>query len=207
MKNYSKSAKRRMKKLAGLDLAETPKREKNGRRQRETATKVGIERDPDAVALKARARHMGQAEGTFKNMRAVALSDAAGMALSLKCDPDTAKRLWGHYAALTSSEARYHRTLGLSIHAKTAKIEMQPERFEVRADVTPDLRSQEERDAAAATSWDRWNRLLNEIGIAHRSAIDTAKQDFAALVDKGRVTPAGQRFVDAMRALDKVCAK
>jgi hypothetical protein len=207
VKNYTKSAKRRAKKqLAGFDLAETPKREPNGRKQRETSTKPGVERNPEAVVLKARARHMGQAEGKFKNMRAAMLSDAAGMALCLKCDPDTAQRLWGHYAALTSAEARYHRTLGLSIHAKTAKIEMQPERFEVRADTTPDPRTQEERDAAAASSWDKWNRMLNEIGLAHRSAIDTAKQDFAPLVDQGKVTPAGERFVDAMRALDGVCA-
>lgn len=135
-------------------------------------------------------------------MRDQMLGEGAGMALSIFCKADTAKRLWSHYTALTAAEARYHRTMGLSIHPKCAKIEMMQERFEIAASDNIDLRTEEERDRAAQNAWAIWDGRLTSIGQAHSSAIDTAKHGFADLVRDGKATPAGRRFVDAMVAID-----
>ena len=66
MTNYTKGAKRRAKKsraTAGLDIAETPKREKNGQ-----ASRRGKPRDPGVETLKARCRIMDR-DITAKNLR------------------------------------------------------------------------------------------------------------------------------------------
>ena len=200
MTAYSKAAKRRAKRDFPA-LAAIRKREKNGRHQRETTTKEGIERDPDATALKARARHMGKTDADFRDMRAQTLGEAAGMALSLSLPPDTAKQLHAHYTALTAARARYHRTLGVSEHPKTAKIEMEPERIETRADDKSDMRTEEQRDRDAKAAWARWCGFLGELTIAQSGAITSAGMGWVTLVDAGSVTPAGQRFVAAMVAL------
>ena len=135
-------------------------------------------------------------------MRSQSLGEAAGIALHLSLPGHEAARLYAHYAGLTAAEDRYHRSIGKSIHAKTAKIEMMPERVETRADDTPDLRTQDERDEAAKSAWRRWDGLLDAIGLMHRSSIDTARMGFAELVVDGSVTVHGKRFVAAMIALD-----
>jgi len=155
-----------------------------------------------ASVLTARARQMGISTSSAKDMNRPRLSEPAGMAIDILCDPEDAKRLWGHYCALTAAEGRYHRTNGQSLYAKTAKIEMEPEKFETRADDVIDLRTQEERDVDAIRSWKRWRRHIDCLPLRCRSAIQTAKHNWAPLVDAGQITPAGRRFVDAMERLD-----
>ena len=197
-KTYSKAAKRRAK-AAMPDLAPTPKREKSGRKQRPTTQS---ERNADKPALESRARMMGLPADSAKDMRRPRLSEPPGIAIDLSCGADEATRLWGHYIALTASEARYHRTNGLSLHAKTAKIEMEPETFETRADDAIDLRTEDERTRDAIRSWSRWCEIMECLPLRARSAITTAKRDLAPMVDAGKPTPAGTRFVKAMQQLD-----
>jgi hypothetical protein len=197
-KAYTKGAKLRAKKAAQAmpRLAEVPKKQPNGRTRRKTG-----ERETQAVALTARARHMGKPASDAREMDLERLSDGAGMALSLICDPGTAESLWRHYASLTAAEARYHRSIGKSIHAKTAKIEMMQERFETRPDDQIDLRTQEERDRDAVHQWMRWQGALARIAPHHRTAIFDAYRYHVDLVDAGEVLPAGRRFVRAMQVL------
>lgn len=162
------------------------------------------EDEAQATVLTARARQMGLPARKAQDMKRTRLSEPAGMALDILCDPDDAARLWGHYIALTASEARYHRSMGLSIDAKTAKIEMMQERFETRPDDAIDLRTQEERDIDAGKSWDNWRARIGQLGLRSASAIVTARRSWATLVEAGQVTPAGRRFVEAMKALDAI---
>lgn len=197
MKTYTKGAKRRAKQ-AMPDLAPTPKRNKKRGRAR-MAERAD---EAQSTVLEARARQMGLPATSAQDMKRTRLSEQAGMALDILCDPDDATRLWGHYIALTASEARYHRSMGLSIDAKTAKIEMMQERFETRPDDQIDLRSQEERDIDAAKSWGNWRDRIAKLDLRSRSALVTARRSWAELVQAGQITPAGRRFVEAMERMD-----
>lgn len=201
-KAYTVGEKRRIRKLAREmpQLAEVPKVSKRG-----SARMKEIREDTQAVVLTARARQMGRPQSEAREMNRQRLSDEAGMALSLLCDPDTAERLWRLYVALTAAEARYHRSIGKSIHAKTAKIEMMQERFETRPDDQIDLRSPDERDLDAVRSWMYWQGQIGRLDL-RRQAIYAAYRYHVDLVDSGKVLPAGRRFVAAMRLLGEVAA-
>ena len=88
------------------------------------------------------------------------LSDDAGRAIWLETGRGNPTReqapLWSLLCDITRSYATYCASIGKSPHAKCGKIEFLPERFEVRADDRPDLRSREEKDIAAARSWRSW---------------------------------------------------
>lgn len=206
-KAYSMGAKRRAKKAsapkkAGLPkLAEVPKRAKTRGRARMRE----LEDDAQSAMLGVRARQVGS--DNQDAMRSVMLGESAGQALYLSLGEDEARALWGHYTALTAAQRRYHLSMGLSIHAKTAKVESQPEVFEARDDQEIDLRTEDERDEAAARAWGVWSDLIKGLGLAHASAIQSAAQGFGDLVLDGSVTQAGGRFVKAMQALDMAVAK
>ena len=202
-KAYTVGEKRRLKKLARdmPKLAEVPRAKQRGR-----ARMKEIEKDVQAVVLETRARQMGKPSSEAREMNRQRLSDEAGRALSLLCDPDTAETLWRLYVALTAAEARYHRSIGKSIHAKTAKIEMMQERFETRPDDQIDLRSPDEKDAAARLRWAYFTGLINCLPAHHRHPITAARSHDVEMLRMGRVTPAGWRFVAAMRLLGEVAA-
>ena len=205
---YTKGAKLRAKKerqgIGMPSLAPAPRKEPNGRKQRETKDADGAERDASATVLKARARHMGQPSRKAKDMRDPRMSEQAGQAIAILCNGELGDRLWQHYKDMTSVEDRYHRSNGTSIHPKTAKIEMTPERFEARPDDAVDMRTEEERDEAAKKAWDVWSKRLDALSIGGKAAIATAKHGFSDLVQDGKATPAGERFVRAMVDLDAV---
>lgn len=142
-------------------------------------------------------------------MRTEALGEAAGRAIHLSGhkEPD---KLWAAYRGLTGAEAAYARvSLGMSLHAKTAKIEMMPERMETRADDKPDLRSEDERHRDAVNTWMRWQGYMGHLLSSEQSAIWAIVRDRADPVAKtangGAVlTRAGRDFVDAMASLSEV---
>ena len=167
-KNYSRAAKRRAKKeMPGL--AETPKRKARGRKRMEQ-----IKADPDAerTVLQARARQTGSDTKDLREMMNPALGEAAGRAIYAVRKGDTAKRLWDAYKGFTAAEAAYAKHyLGMSLNAKTAKIEMMPETFEARADDRPDLRDEEQRSKDASNKWMRWRGMLMQLDKAYQKAI------------------------------------
>lgn len=197
VKAYTKGAKRRAKK-ALPKLASTPRLKKRGR-----ARMAEIDNENRQTNLEARARQMGRPITAVDDMRDQMLGEGAGQALYLLCKPDAAKRLWDHYTALTAAEARYHRSLGKSIHAKTAKIEAMREVFEVTAESTIDLRSEEDRDRDAVRRWMHWQGNIMRIHGHLQAAIYAAYRHHVTLVDAGEVLPAGRLFVEAMREMDK----
>ena len=201
-KPYSKAAKRRARK-AFPELAEIPRREKSGCYVERTRQQP-VDPDPQRTVLEARARQMGQPKDKAQDMQRERLSEQAGQAIDILCDPEAAARLWDHWKGLTGAEDRYHRSIGGSMHAKTAKVEMTPEPFEARADDTIDLRTEGERDIDAERAWDAWLARIAKLPLHSRAALQTARRDWATLAEGGQVTPAGRRFVDAMERLDVV---
>lgn len=202
---YSQAGKRRAKKALPA-LAGTKRRKKQGRARMEELPQER-EGHAQATVLEARARQMAQAGKKPQDMKQAMFSEDEGRVLGMIYSHSDAKRMWGHYVALTTSETRYHRSLGKSLHPKGAKLEMMQERFETRADDVVDLRTEEERDRDAARSWDKWLGVIRQIGIGHASAIQSASRSFATLTLDGAPTSAGLRFAGAMRALDIVCSK
>lgn len=114
---------------------------------------------------------------------------------------DTAKSLWDAYSALSGAYRRYLLIcLGVSVDAKTAKIEMMPERFEVDANHTPDLRSEDERHRAARAAWGDWLSALGKLPLGQCASIYSAMHGWGLLMDAGQITAQGRRFVAAMEA-------
>lgn len=200
-----KNRKRRNKgKASGMGLEPVPRREKSGRPAR-----ADQDRDPMAVVLGARCRRMGWPDGRWDRGRAnePSLGTPAGIALHLGCTglPEV-RRLWKAYTDLDAAEEVYAaRILSARRHAKTAKLEMTPERFEVRADDCVDIRTEEERDRAAVNTWARWRGYLGHLQAHEQRAIHDAMLDRSILVDDdNRLTVSGAAFVAAMRVLAAV---
>lgn len=199
-KAYTKGAKRRAKKmLAALpELAETPKREKSGRKRRRTRTSDGTDRDAADVALKARARQMASKD--IAAMRDTALETGAGRAIRASCSKDTAEKLlavWGGYVAAWSRLAKHD--LGISPDAKVARLEMLPDRFGVRPDDKPDLRTDEQKAKDARNAWQPYRVAFAKLPQRDRVAINTARVTTVDMVELGKATPAGKRFVAALK--------
>jgi len=197
MKNYSKSAKRRAKKELPK-LAEIPKKQPNGRTRRQRG-QVADKRDDKAI-LEARARQMGVPENKAATLNHPMLECDAGRALWSVKDRD---ELWDTYEACRSAYERYMRQrTGLSIYAKTAKIEMMPERFEADADTPTDDRTDEERHRAAMGAWEAWSGALDRLTVAQGASIYSALHGWAMLVThSGWPTRKGEALIEAVRAL------
>lgn len=204
MKNYSKGAKLRAKKAMTplAQLAETPKRKSRGsKRMQEIAKNPEAER----TVLDARARHCGIAPTDRTQMRDPALGEAAGRAIYASRSGDQAKKMWDVYAGLTKAEAVYIKTnLGLSIHAKTAKVEYLIEAFEARSDDNPDLRDPDERARDASNRWMRWRGFIGHLGANEQKAIFDVAYGRIEPMDAGLLTASGSRFVAAIERLADV---
>lgn len=198
-KAYTKGAKRRAKKAGLPELAAVPKKKARGRKRMEQ-----IKRDPDAerTVLQARARQSGKTPNDLTEMRHTAFGEDAGRAIYAMHEGDAAKSLWDAYTALSGAYRRYLSTcIGASVDAKTAKIEMMPERFETSASDTPDMRSEEDRHRAALNAWHGWKIALARLPLGDSAAVYSALHGWGALMDAGKITTQGARFVGAMTAL------
>ena len=204
MKAYTKGAKRRAKKAKLPDLASVPKKQPNGRTRRKAGELA--ERNPTRTVMEARAR---QTSGKVADMNNPAFCEPAGQAIYAFLEPDCRKDAWDAYAGLTLAEAVYHKHYtGQKLHAKTAKIEMAPERFEARADVQPDLRTEEERSKDAANRGMRWRGYLMQLRPEEQKAILDAAYGRVAPMDAGLVTGAGERLAYACdRLAEKIRSK
>lgn len=221
----TKAKRNRAKFTAALPaLAPTPRREIDGKSTRAKREPKG-ETGADIVALDARARQIGRTikrektrdgkphrdniaanKATRAEMRKQSYGEAAGRAITLARWGGQAERLLSAYRGLTAAEERYHRVvLGQSIHAKTAKLEMMPDRLETSADdAPPDLRSEEDRHRAAVNEWMRWKGYTQTLCAAHRSAIWNASRGLVELHRGDALTPHGRAFIQAIEALADV---
>lgn len=203
----SVAEKRRRKKLKASIPSLKPvdrRKARGGNRTKE------IEMENASVALEARARQMGVSLSKAGDMRDQLFGCPAGQAIAIVCGYkrksglEEAKRLYDHYQSMTAAEMRYHKSLGQSIFPKVAKIEMEPEKIEARAEDSVDLRTEEERDKAAANRWMHWRGNLGMLQPHMQTAIHDISKGRVSPLDGGDVTPAGFRFVDAMREMHRL---
>jgi len=208
-KAYTKGAKRRAKKLAGVaDIAETPKREANGCFANRIRQQTD---DPQKTALQARVRQSG-GEDTKEGRSAVS-APHMGCQMGLVMDHaiagdvkrDTITALWRTFSDWRMVEASFKwRYLGQSEYAKTASIQMMPERFEADASHTVDLRSEEEKDQAAISVWKHWQGLLGHLDRNMLAVLNDARLDRATLFRGGKPTRRGIYALESLKALHLV---
>ncbi|AHD02940.1 hypothetical protein [Leisingera methylohalidivorans] len=190
-------------------LAPVPRRERDGNSTRSKRTaEVKAEAAADVAGLKVRARQMGADPNDLPAMRAQALGEAAGQAIYMRHSGAEAAKLWDIYAGLTAAEARYAKiVLGVPIHARVAKVEFLPERLETCADDDLDLRSEEEKHRDAVNAWMRWRGYVQNLSAHHQSAIFAVVRGRKDPVREAALTPAGKRFLDALKLLAEVVDK
>lgn len=199
-KAKTKGEKLRAKKLSMHDLEDIPRKQPNGRRRRPQNHMA--EDSPERTVLEGRARQSGLTPKDLNEMRATAYGEAAGIAIYTIRQGDTAKRLWGAYNGVSGAYRRYLSIcIGASVDAKTAKLEMMPERFEVDVTHTPDTRTHEERHRAASNAWADWKSALARLPLGESAAIYAALHGWGMLMDAGKITLSGQRFVAAIERL------
>lgn len=173
-------------------------RKKSG--QGAKAYRAPVDPEPPRVTLEARARQMGKPASQWVDMRSQALGEDAGRAIYYVAAPDDAPQLWGVYKGLTEAEVRYCRLkLGKSVSAKTAKIEMEPEKIETRAEESPpDDRTWEEKLRSATNRWMDWQRWMGMLSSADQTAIWDIARGRREAMTGGEITGAGVRFVAAI---------
>lgn len=207
-KKNRKARKQRFEALAGVGLPRVEEGQKAHPRDRR-GTGVAIDPDPHPprVVLEARARMAGV---DIDAARAQSMGGPEGIAINIayrgaKDGEDTANRLWRVYADWDRAEATYcRRILGRDRHAKTAKLEMMPDRMEARPDDRPDLRSDEERDRDATTNWMRWRGYIGHLDPHERLALRNANENLVELHSEQALTAPGRAFVAALERLAKV---
>lgn len=157
--------------------------------------------DPRKTAMDARKRHIGKAKG---DLSLPMYSHPCGIAIdTLAVDLDEALRLWKLFDEIDRADAAYcGRVVGVRRFAKTAKIELLPERLETSADAPPaDLRDEDERHRAAQNGWSRWIAVLSRLEAPQRKAITGTMRGLLDAVRDDEVTPAGNHMVDGLRRI------
>ena len=151
---------------------------------------------------------MGWKEDETARAKAPSLECDAGRVLHALCAADEIPALWGVYARLTAAEESYVRhKIGGRLHAKTAKIEMAPERFETRADDVIDTRTDEEKLRDATNRWMRWQGYLGCLDSHQQSAIQSVVRGRSIVFRDGYATPDGRVYVSALRKLADVVSR
>ena len=189
MKAYTKGAKRRVKKLAGVaDLEEIPKRRRDGKRRQTT----DAPRDPRKTVLEARCRQMGL-DDTQKNKKAASaphIGCQVGKVMDKTLTAAETARRWKAFEDMLGAEAAYFsRYIGQGQYPRSAAMQMVRERFEVEESTRIDLRTEEEKARAAVNSWMAWQGILGHLSSGERIAIDLAKRDTFELWDAATATP------------------
>lgn len=157
--------------------------------------------DPRKTALTARVRMLNRPKG---DPSLPIYGHPCGVAIdALAVSLDEALALWALFDRIDKADAAYCRhVLGVRRFAKTAKIELLPERMETNADApAADLRSDEEKHRDAQNGWGRWTACLARLNARHRLAITDTMRGVREPTRDGKVTRAGHEMVDGLRAM------
>lgn len=194
MRDYSKAAKRRARK--------TGKRTLFARQQTIEDMQVQtIERDaPQQTVREARARQTGRPEDIVVDP---IFGEDAGRAIDAGArNRDEAAEMWRIFRAFDQAHrASVFHSTGRPMFPAVSKMEYMPERFEVRADFSPDLRSEEQRHADAMRAWEYWRHVTGLLSPRERYSVLNASWQTDQLHKDGGLTVHGITFVAAMRAM------
>lgn len=205
----TKAKRSRVKKSARqFDLAPITRRERNGQKSRAAHPAE----DPRATVFQARCRQAGRkpTEDAMKDAASVdhehpalrCITLGAGIGMNAHRRETEITRMRDGFIAFDKAQERFYTiVLGMKRFANVAKIEFLPEAFETRDDHTPDLRSHEERVAAAKKTYRYWIRRYEGLCSHERVLIDQGLQRYDGYVRDGRVTTSGQAFIAALRVM------
>lgn len=157
--------------------------------------------DPRKTALEARAKMIGKPKG---DPSLPIYGHPCGIAIdALASDLTEALDLWRLFDRIDKADAAYVRhVIGRRRFAKTAKIELLPERIETSADADPaDIRSEDEKHRDAQNGWARWTARLSRLSGQHRLAITDTMRGVRDPIRDGKVTRAGREMVDGLRSM------
>lgn len=208
MKHYSKSAKRKAKKLAMPELAPTTPTAQRGNNRH-----IRTEEAADRAALIARCTAMGwkPTEENMRTARAVHLGDDAGRAIHIATEGEERRKLNELLFQWRKSHARFlGSVINRSLWSGKDSIPHVPEPFETREDTDYDFRTQEERADAARKAWHLFCEdlaILTEaqLRICHRGVWDIEPVGFVKVLEgKPRLTFDGMVFVQGLKAILKL---
>lgn len=157
--------------------------------------------DPRKTVLDARSKMVGMPKG---DPSLPLYGHPCGLAIdALAADLDEALGLWAVFDRIDKAHAAYCRhVLSVRRFAKTAKIELMPERLETSADApAPDLRCEDEKHRDAQNGWARWTARLARLDARQRMAITDTMRGVCEPVRDRKVTRAGRDMVAGVKAL------
>lgn len=198
---HKKRAKHRAAWANAVHLAPVPRRNARGR---ERMGEIATERSEDAsrVALDARVRRGAKDRDEARDP--LHGTDAGRCILHLTGkDRSAVTETW---ASLSSAWENYcTRILGRPVGPQCAAIAMVPDKAEADPSLRIDLRTVEERDAAAKRAWQAWLDRIKALDLPqHRWAVRGAAQGFMGdeVLWRGREpTASGRAFVAALKLL------
>jgi hypothetical protein len=192
-------------------LAATTPTPHKGSRKNRARPHIATEEPADRVALDTRCRHAGKPVSDEHRAwaRAQWLEGDIGKAIWIFTGKDEeAQRLWKVYLDWDIAEAVYfRRVLGKDRFAKTAKIEMMPERMEARADDKPDLRSEDEKHRDAVNNWMKWRGYIGHLETHERQSLFDGALYRYEVHSYGNLTGSGKEFCKALARLADIVEK
>ena len=194
--------KRRRKKAAKITLGdevEIPQRIPTGRPRKDKA-------DETATVTAARMRRTGITDP--KDAAQPICGTDLGLCIRALCKGDELTELSNAWSALSASHRNYRLLyIGQTGNPQGAAIAMIPGKMESDQSLRVDLRSHEDKVAAAKASWAAWEAKIAALPVpSMRWAIHGALNGFlgeATLWKNAAPTVTGKAAVQALRALDK----
>lgn len=162
--------------------------------------------DARRAALEARCRVSGipVTPDTLKAAVAPSFGDDVGLCIHASAKGDQAAAMWATFCRIGAARRLYRmRYLGQTGDPQNAAIAMQSDAMMVDPDLRVDMRSPEERDAAAKRAEAYWRERLDMIRIPqHRMALRSAADGFGGPWWRdGKPTQAGLHVVEGLRVV------
>ena len=160
--------------------------------------------NPTATVMQARARRLGKKPS--RELLDDMLGDPCGEAIHLGIKSATeARRVWDVFKRMDAADDAFcRRIIGKRRFPAVSKMEFMPERLETSPNEPLDVRTEDEKVAAARDAHRNWSGLFDKLHPWQRHAIESAARGRETLQKQGALTAAGRSFVAAMQRLAEV---
>ena len=160
--------------------------------------------NPTATVMQARARRLGKKPS--RDLLDDMLGDPCGEAIHLGVKPAVeACRVWDVFKRMDAADDAFcRRIIGKRRFPAVSKMEFMPERLETGPNEPLDVRTEDEKIAAAWDAHRNWSGLFDKLYPWQRHAIESAARGREVLQRHGALTTAGRSFVAAMVRLTEI---
>lgn len=159
---------------------------------------------PTETVMQARARRLGKKPS--RDLLDDMLGDPCGEAIHLGVKPAVeARRVWDVFKRMDAADDAFcRRIIGKRRFPAVSKMEFMPERLETGPNEPLDVRTEDEKIAAARDAHRNWTALFDKLYPWQRMAIESAASGREVLQRHGSLTAAGRSFVAAMARLTEI---